>query len=154
VLQLAKIFCKSVCETAADVLHVLAILVSISPIFYKQLFYTKVLCAAFTCLQFGFVIFWQKDFGARAAHKMLVKLTLGRRIKVGLILFVSLFIAQGSQAKASHWQFLWHILSTFCQCKWAFKSLRNISLLYIFWFITLPKKVLKGRRNKGARELT
>ncbi len=30
------------------------------------------------CLQFGFVIFWQKDFGAKAAHKMLVKLTPGR----------------------------------------------------------------------------
>jgi hypothetical protein len=30
------------------------------------------------CLQFGFVNFWQKDFGAKAAHKMLVKLTLGR----------------------------------------------------------------------------
>jgi hypothetical protein len=29
------------------------------------------------CLKFGFVIFWQKDFGAKAAHKMLVKLTLG-----------------------------------------------------------------------------
>jgi hypothetical protein len=28
------------------------------------------------CLQFGFVIFWQKEFGAKAAHKMLVKLTL------------------------------------------------------------------------------
>jgi hypothetical protein len=27
------------------------------------------------CLQFGFVIFWQKDIGAKAAHKMLVKLT-------------------------------------------------------------------------------
>jgi hypothetical protein len=27
------------------------------------------------CLKFGFVIFWQKDFGAKAAHKMLVKLT-------------------------------------------------------------------------------
>jgi hypothetical protein len=26
-------------------------------------------------LQYGFVIFWQKDFGAKAAHKMLVKLT-------------------------------------------------------------------------------
>jgi hypothetical protein len=26
------------------------------------------------CLQFGFVIFWQKDFGAKAAHKMLIKL--------------------------------------------------------------------------------
>jgi hypothetical protein len=46
---------------------------SISPIFYKQLFNTKVLCAAFMCLQFGFVIFWRKDFGAKAAHKMLVK---------------------------------------------------------------------------------
>jgi hypothetical protein len=29
------------------------------------------------CLQFGFVIFWQKDFGTKAAHKMLVKLTSG-----------------------------------------------------------------------------
>ncbi len=29
----------------------------------------------FMCLQFGFVIFWRKDFGAKAAHKMLVKLT-------------------------------------------------------------------------------
>ena len=37
----------------------------------------KVFCAAFMCLQFGFVIFWQKDFGAKAAHKMLVKLTPG-----------------------------------------------------------------------------
>jgi hypothetical protein len=35
----------------------------------------KVFCAAFMCLQFGFVIFWGKDFGAKAAHKMLVKLT-------------------------------------------------------------------------------
>jgi hypothetical protein len=29
------------------------------------------------CLQFGFVIFWQKDFSEKAAHKMLVKLTPG-----------------------------------------------------------------------------
>ena len=29
------------------------------------------------CLQFGFVIFWRKDFGTKAAHKMLVKLTPG-----------------------------------------------------------------------------
>ncbi len=28
-------------------------------------------------LQFGFVIFWQKDFGAKAAHKIVVKLTTG-----------------------------------------------------------------------------
>jgi hypothetical protein len=27
------------------------------------------------CLQFGFVIFWRKAFGAKAALKMLVKLT-------------------------------------------------------------------------------
>ncbi len=50
---------------------------SISPIFYKQLLHTKVLCAPFMCSQFGFVIFWQKDLGAKAAHKMLVKLTPG-----------------------------------------------------------------------------
>jgi hypothetical protein len=29
------------------------------------------------CLKFGFVIFWQNDFGTKAAHKMLVKLTPG-----------------------------------------------------------------------------
>jgi hypothetical protein len=40
-------------------------------------FSCQVLCAPFMCLQFGYVIFWQKDFGAKAAHKMLVKLTLG-----------------------------------------------------------------------------
>ncbi len=28
-------------------------------------------------VQFGFVSFWQKDFGAKAAHKMLVMLTPG-----------------------------------------------------------------------------
>ena len=42
--------------------------------------HTKVLCTAFKCLQFGFVVFWQKDFGAKAAHKMLVKLTPGDRM--------------------------------------------------------------------------
>jgi hypothetical protein len=51
--------------------------VSISPIFNEQLFHMKVFTAAFTCLQFGFAIFRQKDFGAKAAHKMLVKLTPG-----------------------------------------------------------------------------
>jgi hypothetical protein len=53
----------------------LPIQVSISPIFYEQLFRTKVFCAAFMCLQFGFVIFRRKDFGAKGAHRMLVKLT-------------------------------------------------------------------------------
>jgi hypothetical protein len=46
--------------------------VSISSVFYEQLFSTKVFCAAFICLKFGFIIFWQKDFGAKAAHKMCV----------------------------------------------------------------------------------
>jgi hypothetical protein len=51
--------------------------VSISPIFYEQILSMKVFCAPFMCLQFGFVIFWQKDLGAKAANKMLVKLTPG-----------------------------------------------------------------------------
>ena len=33
------------------------------------------------CLKFEFVIFWQKDFGTKAAHKMLVKLTPARQKK-------------------------------------------------------------------------
>jgi len=33
------------------------------------------------CLQFGFVIFWRKDFGAKASHKMLVKLTPEERLQ-------------------------------------------------------------------------
>ncbi len=49
--------------------------VSISPIFYEQIFCMKDFCKAFVCLQLGFVIFWQKDFGAKAVNKMLVKLT-------------------------------------------------------------------------------
>ncbi len=39
------------------------------------LFDSKVLCAAFLQLQFGFIIFWQKNIGAKAACKMLMKLT-------------------------------------------------------------------------------
>jgi len=45
-------------------------LMAISPIFYEQLFCMKVFCAAFMCLQFGFVIFWRKDFGAKASGNL------------------------------------------------------------------------------------
>jgi hypothetical protein len=48
--------------------------VSISPMFYEQLLCTKVFSAAFLCLQFGFVIFWRKDFGERIlAQKLIIK---------------------------------------------------------------------------------
>ena len=50
---------------------------SVSPTFYEQLLLTEVLWAAFMCLQFGFVIFWRKEMRAKAAHKMLVKVTAG-----------------------------------------------------------------------------
>ncbi len=43
------------------------------------------------CRQFGFVIFWQKDFGAKAAHKMLVKLTPGGSMGPGYV-FETLFL--------------------------------------------------------------
>jgi hypothetical protein len=47
--------------------------VTISPTFYKQVSRMKVFCQAFLQLQFGFVIFWQTNNGAEAAHKMLMK---------------------------------------------------------------------------------
>jgi hypothetical protein len=37
------------------------------------------------CLQLGFVIFWHMDFGAKAVHKILVKLTPGDLNKVAKI---------------------------------------------------------------------
>jgi hypothetical protein len=43
----------------------------------RAAFSFKSFCAAFMFLQFGFVIFWQKDFGTKSDHKMLVKLTPG-----------------------------------------------------------------------------
>jgi len=48
--------------------------VSISPTFYEQLFCTKLFCSAFLYVQVGFVIFWPKNNGAKAAYKMLVKM--------------------------------------------------------------------------------
>jgi hypothetical protein len=48
-------------------------------------YFIKVFCAAFMCLQFGLVIFWQKDFGAKAAHKILVKLPPGGSIGPGYV---------------------------------------------------------------------
>jgi len=51
--------------------------VSISPTFYDQLFSYKCIFQAILYLQFGFVIFSQKNTGAKAACKMLVKLTKG-----------------------------------------------------------------------------
>ena len=49
--------------------------VSISPTFYQQLFRTKLFWAAFLYLRLRFVFFWRKDISAKAACKMLVKLT-------------------------------------------------------------------------------
>ncbi len=51
--------------------------VSISSTFYASLLRTKVFCAAFLYLQFGFVIFLGKNIGAKAALKMLAKSTIG-----------------------------------------------------------------------------
>jgi len=49
--------------------------VSISSTFYKQHFRIKVFFIVFFCLQFGFTDFCQNNIGAKAAYKMLVKLT-------------------------------------------------------------------------------
>ncbi len=44
-------------------------LVSISPIFYRQLFRMEVFCAAFKCIQFGFVVFGKRIL----VQKLLIK---------------------------------------------------------------------------------
>ncbi len=50
---------------------------SISPTFQVQLLLTYVECAAFLCLCFRFVLYWRKTVGAKAARKMLMKLSPG-----------------------------------------------------------------------------
>ncbi len=45
--------------------------------FMSSFFVQKFFCTCFMCLQCRLVIFWWKDLGAKAAHKMLVKLTPG-----------------------------------------------------------------------------
>jgi hypothetical protein len=49
--------------------HIVEDQVSISPIFYEQLFHMKVFCATSMCLQFGFVIFGRRIL----AQKLLIK---------------------------------------------------------------------------------
>jgi len=51
--------------------------VSISPKFYKQNFGTIEIFAPLLYLQFGFVIFWQKNIGSKTACKMLKRLATG-----------------------------------------------------------------------------
>jgi len=46
---------------------------SISSTCYVRIFHTKVFCAAFLLLKFGFVFFWRKNIGAKAARKMSMK---------------------------------------------------------------------------------
>jgi len=47
-------------------------------------FRTKVFWAGFLLSQFGFKIFWLKNIGAKAAHKMLMKLTTGVNFTITL----------------------------------------------------------------------
>jgi len=51
--------------------------VLISPLLYEQLFRTKSVFRSFIYLQF-YLIFWQNNFGEKAACKILVKLITGR----------------------------------------------------------------------------
>jgi hypothetical protein len=44
---------------------------------FQAAFCTKVLCAAFLLLEFGFAIFWYKNICAKADRKMLMKFTIG-----------------------------------------------------------------------------
>jgi len=47
--------------------------VSILSKFYKQFSGTKVFYKAFICLEFAFVIFWQKEISTKDAHIIFVK---------------------------------------------------------------------------------
>jgi len=54
--------------------------VSISSTFYEQLLHQYSCAKNFLCLQFGFVILQRKNIGAKAARKMLMKLSSGEEL--------------------------------------------------------------------------
>ncbi len=64
--------------------------VSILSTFYQKNFCTKVFRAAFLQLQFCFVIFWCKNICAKAALKMLLKLTIRREGHLSFEIFAVL----------------------------------------------------------------
>jgi hypothetical protein len=66
------------------------------------------------CLQFGFVIFWQKAFGTKAALKMLVKLTPGLAIAekdlIPDVMYPTLGASRYAQAEIGNIQLGWKSL--------------------------------------------
>ena len=119
--------------------QITSVWLSISPIFYKQLFHTKVICAPFMCLQFGFVIFWRKDFGAKAAHKMLVKLTPGVNfIKFLHAAFLISFCTQLIATCKWQWAQLsatceWHNQNNFCTKNHGELCFQKQAAFFVFW---------------------
>ncbi len=92
------------------------------------------------CLKFGFVIFWQKHFGAKAAHKMLVILTPGS-------FYSETFYWQIREAESSY-KNLMKSQKHFIPARWKVSGLktstRNLSnLLSTFWNVPTPS----GSRN-------
>jgi len=83
----------------------------ISSTFYEQLFRAKVFCATFTCLQFGFVTFWQKNIGVKFAHKMLAKST--PRFKLCILILKKTF--QQLIFNGSKFQYLLKFINIFWQ---------------------------------------
>jgi len=57
---------------------------------FINIFHMKVLSAAFLLLQFGFVIFCRKIIGAKAAHKMLMKLTTNESKTFTISIYISI----------------------------------------------------------------
>ncbi len=72
--------------------------------FMSSFFCMKVFCVAFMCLQFGFVIFWRKGFGAKAAHKMSVKLTPARNQHFSFLLT---FVNYVRKKSLINWAQMW-----------------------------------------------
>jgi hypothetical protein len=48
------------------------------------------------CLEFEFVFFWRYNFGAKAAHKMLVKLTPGLSMSILQVYSLALIAFNGT----------------------------------------------------------
>jgi len=86
---------RLICHICFGRKNTLRLKVLISPTFGEQFFAQNYITVAFLYLQFGFVIFWQKNIGAKASRKMFMKLTSGLLFNKNVmsLIFTSGFIA-------------------------------------------------------------
>ncbi len=121
------------------------------------------LCTAFKCFQLGFVIFWQKDFGTKAANKMLVKLPSGWIVQLvrSQQCWICLIHMKSAKLKIEQWKngvssLFYQVISNWLSL--SYQTNHNIDLISTAnqndstWLKTLSNYMIQLVGKKSGRE--